>query len=431
MKFRTELIMELLKDQIISFKIENPEEYVWVDIVSIDSADNLKGCKLIFAGHSDENEWHFAFDRRSKVKNYAQHNHVIVDFETDIRNTIQVESIELAAKTLYDYTFWLHDNHITVIGVTGSVGKTTTVGMLEQLLKGYNKNVVRFYSKRIFPLSLFTHYINKINSETEYIVMEYSLFFSTHVGILAQLLPPKYAFILNILTIHQEERLGLYLREDIFSAKIKLFIPTKTITVFLHEDLQEYIQFYENIPYEYYSSFMKNFIKSIPPTERTFQMLGLVKKFQEVVLENNIDMFINVLKSYIPVEQRIIQIKIVGKDIYFHGETSTAERLLSFLESDTECIFFIDEINFSEGNPYFYRDKLKELFERKTTFVLDTEINRGKLQSLLDLKNILFLSKKDFLEKFESSFGYIVYHKALFVRQKELSIQDYFATFFI
>jgi hypothetical protein len=424
MKFNTELIIKILGDQVVCSRIKRPEEYAWIDIINVDGSSDLFGTKLIFASYGEENEWHFAFDRRGKTGMYSQSNHVVVDFETDLENTLQVKSLEVSAKRLYDYTYSLYSGHLNVIGVTGSVGKTTTVGMFEFLLKKYNKNVVRFYSKRIFPLSLFTHYINKVDFSTEYIVMEYSLFFSNHVEILAQLLPPKYAFILNVLTMHLEERLGLNSKQEIFFAKSKIFVLGKTEKIFLHDSLTKYASFQNSKVYHYFNSSEYYFIRSMPPTLRTFQMLGAVKKFQEDVLQDDSICF-EALRDYVPVEQRIILVQIEGKEFYFHGETSTAERLVSFLENrEGVCNLFVDEINFSQGDPNCYREQLKDIFERDNTFVLDTGINRSRLHGFV--QNVKFLSHLEFFQKFTLTSGYVVYHKALFVRQKEMSIQDYF-----
>jgi UDP-N-acetylmuramyl pentapeptide synthase len=65
-----------------------------------------------------------------------------------------------------------------VLGVTGSVGKTTCVALFEDVFSQHGKTL-RIYAKRITPLSLFEMVINQLEVEHRYIVMEYAMF---HTG---------------------------------------------------------------------------------------------------------------------------------------------------------------------------------------------------------------------------------------------------------
>jgi UDP-N-acetylmuramoyl-tripeptide--D-alanyl-D-alanine ligase len=89
----------------------------------------------------------------------------------------------------------------TVVGVTGSVGKTTCVALLEDIFSQYGKTL-RIYAKRITPLSLFETVINQLEREHRYIVMEYAMFHKWHIAELARLLEPTVGVLLNINTEH-------------------------------------------------------------------------------------------------------------------------------------------------------------------------------------------------------------------------------------
>ncbi len=429
MEFNTKLLLEILSDQVVFSRVSTNTVYAWIDVVDVPS-NYANGIKIIFASYAKENKWHFEFDRRPKIEKYLNNNHhVITDFETGLENTIQVKSLEESAKILYDYVFSKYHKGIKVIGVTGSVGKTTIVGALEYLLKYSDKKVLRFYSKRIFPLSLYTHYINKVDSNTEYIVMEYSLFHKNQIKELAYILPPTYAFIINVLNMHREERLGFNSLHDIFSSKLEIYVGQKTKKLFIHNSLIEY-GVSKSINVEYFSSSRVNYLDLLPPTNRTFEMLGLIDCFLKIEKIKKLttgETAKSILKEYIPVENRIIVLYINSKKIYFQGETSTAERLKSFIESEEVCILFIEEINFSEGNPIYYSNELKDVFNREKTYVLDSRINRNALSSFS--LSVNFLDKIEFKEKIRNAIGYIVYHKALSVRFEEFYVEDYLKRF--
>ncbi|MBE8951069.1 MAG: hypothetical protein SR3Q1_10835, partial [Quinella sp. 3Q1] len=99
------------------------------------------------------------------------------------------------------YEYILNKSKAKVIAFTGSVGKTTAIGLLEKVLKE-KYNVMRIYSKRITPINLKANIINFLNEEVEYIVLENSLYYHDHVKILSTLLKPEIVSILNIKSSH-------------------------------------------------------------------------------------------------------------------------------------------------------------------------------------------------------------------------------------
>ena len=116
----------------------------------------------------------------------------------DIRY-IMVEDINQTIDDLYNY--FKGKTHAKTVAVTGSVGKTTCVGLIESILK-QRYNVFRIYSKRITPLVLKSTIINNLNDDIDYIVLENSIYYHDHVKILADLLKPEISAILNIESSH-------------------------------------------------------------------------------------------------------------------------------------------------------------------------------------------------------------------------------------
>lgn len=133
---------------------------------------------------SGEGGWDGGFDRRPTAAKVAYdkgwHLGIERGIETGGAEFIKVRNLDVLAQKLYEYARSNTDPYI--IGVTGSVGKTTTVAFLEHLLQASDADVVRFYSKRLTPLSVMCHYINRVDQDTPFIVMEYSAYLKDHVA---------------------------------------------------------------------------------------------------------------------------------------------------------------------------------------------------------------------------------------------------------
>jgi len=112
---------------------------------------------------------------------------------------IVVPDIMMAIEALYK--FCLSRVQPKVFGVTGSVGKTTTIALAEAVLSE-EYEAARIYSMRITPLVLMAKMINEIGRNVEWIVMEYSMYYRHHIPELTRLLPPTVAGFLNVRPIH-------------------------------------------------------------------------------------------------------------------------------------------------------------------------------------------------------------------------------------
>jgi UDP-N-acetylmuramyl pentapeptide synthase len=86
-----------------------------------------------------------------------------------------------------------------VICVTGSVGKTTTVGFIKQVL---GNKCLRIYSKRITPLVLKCFCINYLTNEYDYLALEASLWYKEHITYFSKTLKPDLSIILDVFEEH-------------------------------------------------------------------------------------------------------------------------------------------------------------------------------------------------------------------------------------
>ncbi len=217
-------IIEIAHDLVEIDRIKENKRYEWVDMVGIPQRPEKLDKSFYFTSHSaGEGGWDNGFDRRPSAANVARDKgwNLVVDQMDDPlpEEYLKVASLNSLASRLYEVA--RSESHPFVIGVTGSVGKTTTVAFLEHLIASSGIGVERFYSKRLTPLSVMCHYVNRIDQDTPVIVMEYSAYLHDHVAKLSDLLPPNIAFLMNVYDTHiNPDSFGS--KNDIFRSKIQI-----------------------------------------------------------------------------------------------------------------------------------------------------------------------------------------------------------------
>jgi len=411
----TSLIRSICGDLIVADSITREKTYDWVDIVGIPQRPATSGKpRLFFASYSGTSGWTEGFDRRPYAEKVCRENgwDLISDNPICPENSgIQVVSLEKTALRLYGYFRKIHKP--IVVGVTGSVGKTTTLSLFEQVVAASGKKVVRFYSKRLTPLSVMCHFLNRVNEDTEIIVMEYSAYHYDHVFQLAQLLPSEIVFVINIYDTHINP--GMFKdRTEILRSKMRIktdwtkkaYVNSSAIRLVSPDELSGWEVFTPQIPQvapDY-----------LPPTKRTAEMFTVAKLVSDElnISPENVE---NTLKTFVPEESRIVSVYAGGKKIFFHGETSGGSRLWSWLETYDGSVpyMFVESIDFASEDESGFRNLLEQVFRSNKTFVLDTERNRARLKVPAH-----FVAYENFVGRLKSAQGYIVYHKALSVRRK-------------
>ncbi len=422
MSYSKEFILETAGDLIKKDQLPANKRYEWLDFVGIPQRPETLKDSLYCASYSDGKDgWDNGYDRRPLVAKISKEKEwdIVIDGQPpESVSFLEVTSITAFADRLYHKVKEEHTPY--VIGVTGSVGKTTTVAFLEHLLGSSGINTVRFYSKRLTPLSVRCHFINRVNTDTSAIVMEYSAYMRDHVKELATLLPPNLVFLTNIYDTHINP--GMFRnRKEIFSSKVN--INTKnTEKAFLNAKVPEDLGVKIPEGWDTFEVEEPQVVNSqMPPTLRTKE-LYTIGKIVSKELNIPLDTFLEAYKSFIPKENRIISCTVDNKRIYFHGETSGGSRLFSWFETNNgkDPWLFVEEINFADEDPQGFRSLLERIFDSDKTYVLDTKLNREKI-----ICNAKFVNKEEFITKLKEAKGYIVYHKALATREKDFSPEKY------
>lgn len=201
------------------------QEFDYVDVLSfstkpdISSRENVLFCVTESSTEDDESWYGTMFDRRKCIGSLPPGQTILTEkFVPGVESQIVVANVYECLRKLN--AFVLGEISPVVIGVTGSVGKTTCVCMLEDVFSQYGLTL-RIYTKRITPLSLFEIVINQLTPEHKFVVMEYSMYFRHHIKVLTELLPPSVGIMLNIDNAHINID-GIKTPDDIWNAKKSL-----------------------------------------------------------------------------------------------------------------------------------------------------------------------------------------------------------------
>lgn len=186
---------------------------------SIDSRTSLQG-SLFFALTAERNGHFFIPDALKKGVAGAVISQNIPPIDKAIvllhvRDTTKALHI-LAQKVLMD-------SHCQVVGITGSIGKTTTKEFTSLLLSGkftVLKSIGNFNNHLGLPLSLLN-----LTPEHEIAVLEMGMSHKGEIQALTQIAPPDVAVITNIKPVHSEYFESI---EDIALAKKELLLGTKS-----------------------------------------------------------------------------------------------------------------------------------------------------------------------------------------------------------
>lgn len=350
MKITTEILKKVLSD---AHFINVPDiQFDWIDVLSTATirCDWKKRnilCFLFYLPHPEKDGWYDSvidkrgyFEKEHNVSNivFVVDSSLYLD-ESIIKNKsfILVDDLFKTAKRLFDFV--LEKVKPKVIGVTGSIGKTTAVSMIEDVL-GVDSNVLRVYSKRITPLSLFTAIINNLEYEHSFVVMEYSLYRKWHVEYLAFLLRPSVAIVLNVTNMHVGND-GIEAEQDIFDAKVTL---TKDVPIKIFSD--DLCFFVQDISCIYFGFSQLSGVRFIFENG-TISFEGENFKISPYVLTElglkHILMCVTVLhvlhipfssehisriQNFKPKEHRLLCFVKNGKTIIFDGEVTYSSRLL-------------------------------------------------------------------------------------------------------
>jgi hypothetical protein len=214
-----------------------------------------------------------------------------------------------------------------VLGVTGSVGKTTCAALFEDVFSQYGKTL-RVYAKRITPLSLFEIVINQLEREHRYIVMEYAMFHRWHIAELTDLLEPTVGVLLNVSTEHAGVD-GLQNARDIFMSK-KSLLDRARFSFVEREVTRRFKEYLRGVSVFDWRDFVLPHGFDIEPFMKSrlqYIQIGAVLSAKELLIGKVTPTDIAAINRFEPKENRLRKIQCRRHQIFFDGEVTTPTRL--------------------------------------------------------------------------------------------------------
>jgi len=235
-----------------------------------------------------------------------------------------------------------------VVGVTGSVGKTTTVALIQDMLDPLEP-CARAYAKRLTPLTLASCLINGLEPAHRFLALEYAMHRRHHVRELARLIPPDCGLLLNLRPDHKGMG-GITSLEEIVRAKVPLLEAASTR--FVNADEPRLTE-HRGVGYHTYSLLDPRadaFVEaeagsadrallhlrgvdqplSFRPYVRTrlFFYQAAAAALVARVLGVPPEAMVEALEGFVPAEERIRWVSMAGRPVLFDGGITSIDRLL-------------------------------------------------------------------------------------------------------
>lgn len=379
-----------------------------------------------------------AFDLRKHANEVIENNPnytFVIDKETynnlsqENKNAklIIVDNILDSINNLYNYI--IKNTKAKVIAVTGSVGKTTSVGLIADVLK-QKYNVLRVYSKRITPIILKANLINFLTDKIDYIVLEMSIWRKNHVEVLSDLLHPYISALINIDSSHIEYFNSL---EDICIHKASIFRYAKYGYYNNSDKIVNNLKLKGNNLYFKDKPIYKSNMEELNRINKNYEIendnliingqkinLYFASKLSiiQTLLAYNIGIkcdiketdIVEAINNYKPVENRIQKEIAFGHNIIFDGDITTNERIKQLANNlYNPCYLVIRKFGSAEHNNRF--EKVLDSFDKFTkVFVFD---DVEYLSMLKSHKNVQIVNSHDFMKDIN---GQIIYHYSGYYR---------------
>lgn len=259
---------------------------------------------------------------------------------------IRVTDVHAAIEELRRYVVSTVDPQ--VVGVTGSVGKTTTVALIQALLDRLEP-CARAYSKRLTPLTLASCLINDLEPEHRFLTLEYAMHRRHHVRMLTRLLPPDLGVLLNLRPDHKGMG-GITSLDEIVRAKVPLLEAASMRFVNADEPRLSRYRGTDHHTFSLRDRGADAFVEAHPgAADRALLHLRGVDRplsfrpyvrtqlfFYQVaaaslvarVLGAPAEALMEALEAFVPAEERIRWVTMAGRPVLFDGEVTSIDRLL-------------------------------------------------------------------------------------------------------
>jgi hypothetical protein len=286
----------------------------------------------------------------------------------------------------------------TVVGVTGSVGKTTTVALIQEML-GRLDPCARAYAKRLTPLTLASCLINGLDRAHRFLALEYAMHRRHHVRELARLLPPDCGLLLNLRPDHKGMG-GITSLDEIVEAKVPLLEAASTR--FVNGD-EPRLSEHRGPGYHTFSLRDPGADAFVEPEagmagQALLHLRGLDRplSFRPYVWTHLFfyqaaaaalvahvlgvprEALVKALDGFVPAEDRIRWVSMAGRPVLFDGEITSSDRLLELSRHRYATSLLL--IHFLDVGDADLEDQTAAMRELLRGFddvrFLDTEANR-------------------------------------------------------
>ena len=423
--------LEKVIDIIDKKNIKQTDEYDYFRIIKENiSLENAK--VLYFPIHlnvnDDQGGWYVSNrDLREYINNIIKSNpkatflieqDMVPNIESKTAKLIIVNNIMESIDRLSNY--YLEKSKAKTILVTGSVGKTSTAGLIEKVI---NKNVLRIYSKRITPIILKAKLMNYLTKDIEYLVLEAGLFYRHHVKFFSDYLKPYIGIFLNVLPEH----IGIdhiMTMDDIVKNKLEVFRYVEYALINKADEYLKNVEFFKNqIKYSDYKIDSK--IKEVWDISKFNSKINLYVNTELSKIEYQAAYTIGeilkipqktILKRLdkaLPVENRTQKEKIYNHEIIFDGDVSGIARFSLFTKHNyPKAVLIIRALteDGEESEDYKLLDNFFNRFEK--IYIFDNVQVKNQLKSL----NIQTVKNHDFMKNISQDTT-IFYHYGSYYRK--------------
>lgn len=455
MKLNLRILKQILSD-VKFFGLRGNEDIDVFNIAHLKEFESLprQGNTLYFVVYNDNPEvagwYNKPFDRSVKIENFLGASEKVVYL---VDNRVADKRLQGARYIRVGDIYKAIDeirNHIVlrinpkIIGVTGSVGKTTGVSLIECVLKK-KFDCGRIYSKRLTPLTLSSWLVNFLEPSHEILVLEYSMYRKNHVDILTDLLRPQIGVFLNVKNMHLGVK-GIDTLFDIQEGKAALLKKSEINLLNADDKLVAAFKRKGDICFSLFDPRADAFIRNDGDNmELILNYTGQVVRFVPYVKTNlfyyqvaaagllgsilgvDSELIDSAIKEFKPAEHRIQWVNIFGEQVLFDGDVTMSGRMMALIEHQcSSSILLIHSFDFGEENIEIQVADFSSIFSKfNAVRVLDNKENKAII-SQYSFKN-LSLTKKEMFFHGLSDFEFKIFHFGTYFRKyKDL---DYLMTF--
>ena len=384
----------------------------------------------------DGGNWYVApSDTRLSVNDYSKdhpnYTYVLDDktYESFVNKNLKIIVVPDIMKCIDElFNYVLNNRDFNTILVTGSVGKTTTVGLIEDVI---HDNVLRIYSKRITPVVLKMNIINYLTCDIKYLVMEAGIFAKHHVKYFSDILKPLISVCLNIFPEHLGIN-GMNSVEDITIAKTRIFEYSKYALINLDDNELKKLVF-SNGKMTYNDFEMDTKVEEVYDVSKINSNINLYIKTNLSKVQNSaayyVGKILNIPESIIierlnktkPVERRVNKQKIFDREIIFDGEVSGVVRFNLFTDHFYDKAVLVIRHLTTGGEENEDYSKIPEYFSRFSRVYLFNDL---ECLSVLKTNNTEIVSSNDFIKSIDKDTEIFYHYGSYYRKYDEFNINN-------